>query len=210
MSPSEFRAGLAWMLGLPCIDEGTLCRHCGAQSDTQGLHVTKCTWSGAPSNGHSVVKETMRAICKDDNIEALKEKGLPGHPELIPADLLFPHLLPKGPRALDFTVWSRPADGAGPLDLARQHKDNKYLKGCQEAGWSFSVWAADTNGCLHPQAVSFTKAIIRLMKDSSNFANDSEVDVKVCNALSTAVVLRAATPLARHSKQRFRGNADET
>ena len=113
------------MLGLPCIDEGTLCRHCGAQSDTQGLHVTKCTWSGAPSNGHSVVKETMLAISSDGNIEALKEKGLPGHPELIPADLLLLHLLPKGSRALDFTVWSRPAHGADPLDLARQHKDNK-------------------------------------------------------------------------------------
>ena len=48
------------------------------------------------------------------------------------------------------------------------------------------------------------------MKDISNFANDPEVDAKVWNALSTAVVLRAATPLARHSKQRFRGNADET
>ena len=67
-------------------------------------------------------------ICRDGNIVALKEKGLPGHPELIPADLLFPHLVPKGPRALDFTVWSRPAYGVDPLDLARQHKDSKYRK----------------------------------------------------------------------------------
>ena len=58
--------------------------------------------------------------------------------------------------------------------------------------------------------VSFTKAIIHQLKDSSNFANDPEVDANVWNALSTAVVLRAATTLARHFKQRFCGNADET
>ena len=49
MTPTQYRAGLSWILGLPCIAPNVHCTVCGSPCDVHGAHFGNCVWSGSPA-----------------------------------------------------------------------------------------------------------------------------------------------------------------
>ena len=200
MTQTQFRCSLCWVMGLPCIPKDTKCDACGCTSDQHGVHFSKCTRLGVPARGHSFLKETFAQICREAGLHVQNEEALSKHPELIPADLLIGGLIPSGPMSLDFTEWSRQPGAADPLDRALGHKDQRYKAACSAEGWSYRVWAADTMGALHPEALTITKKVIKLLTQTERYSDDSNCGAKVWVAVTTAATLRTASQLARYSR----------
>jgi hypothetical protein len=206
MTPAQYRAALHWVLGLPCVPEGLRCAACGVVCDTLGVHLSKCTLSGAPARGHSVPKDVFAKICKTAGLGVQKEVKLVQRPDLVPSDLRVQGLDPKGDSSLDFTCWSRSAGDVDPLDRAMIHKHQKYGAACSAEGLQYRVWAADTMGGMHPTARALTKQVIRILEDKEVFDQSEQVAPAVWGAMSTAVLLRPAMHIARHTP--VPGNVD--
>ena len=115
------------------------------------------------------------------------------HPELIPVDILIGSLLPSGPMALDVTEWSRQPGAAYSLDIAIVLKDKRYKWACSAEGWSCRVWAMDTMWALHPDSITITNKVIRLLAQTERYSDDSDCGVKVWAAVTTAATLRTAS-----------------
>ena len=72
----------------------------------------------------------------------------------------------KRPLAIDFTVITpvRPSAALGPpgalMDSAARAKCRKYRKACDEEGWDFMPFVADTIGAVRSDARSFVGSVI--------------------------------------------------
>ena len=138
---------------------------------------------GHHKGAHTLVKEVAAQIARDAGLHAVKEKQLHRHPELIHADLFLQSLEPR-PVALDFALWTREGNMAE----------------CQEEGWQYRVWAADLWGGMHPEARATTQKLIKALQRAGRFEDDDTVATMVWRAVTTAVLLRAASHIARHKK----------
>jgi hypothetical protein len=172
MTPMQFRTALQWGLGLECTPDQPWCSYCGKKADASGAHFAKCQGEGAASKGHTLVKDVVAQIARDAGLQAVKEKPLPRHPELIPADLFLTSLEFR-PLALDFTLWTRDCGTADPLDRATDAKNKRYEEKCQEEGWLYRVLAADLWGGMHPQARATTQKLIKALQRAERFEDDT-------------------------------------
>ncbi len=200
MTASHFRAALKWTLGVACIPEGSRCKTCGVDCDIYGLHVSKCTRAGAPARGHTVPKDVFSRICREAGKNVLREQPLKQRPDLIPADLLISYLKPGCPTALDFTCWSRlPVTYNDVLDQAMANKGRYYKQACENEGWTYLVWAADTYGGMHPRARTITSQVIKELAVTERYGDGPTTSALVWRAMSTAVVMRAAVEISKYA-----------
>jgi len=157
-------------------------------------HAVNCTTSGAA--GHAIVRDVYAVLAK----LADKERSTSRRPDLRPADVLLHNLDARHPLAIDFTIWTRPP--TAPRDVLDKVIDEKvalYGKVCSDEGWAYKVWAADTFGGMHPQARQLVSRLLKPLTAASRFGPAATVGTAVWRAISTAVMLRAGSQLARHS-----------
>ena len=55
-------------------------------------------------------------------------------------------------------------------------------------------------GALHPEALTITKEVIRLLAQTERYSDDSDCGAKVWVAVTTAATLRTASQLARYAR----------
>ena len=197
LTADEFRCALRWVTGTPMRPGEYRCPYCGKQADNMGVHAVSCTISGAAARGHYLVRDLHALLWQEAGLKVEKERSPLAHPNLRPADLLIHHLLPDGPTAMDFTLWTRLHDLYDELDQAVRNKRRVYKGPCEEEGWVFRAWGADTYGGLHPGARALTSMLAKHLADAGKYG-EVEVSQLVWRAVLTAVIHRAAVQLARH------------
>ena len=206
LTPTAFRAGLRWVLGIPLREGGYRCPSCHAAGDASGQHAVVCRTSGAIGRGHTFLRDVLSEVCSFAGFVVAKEQHLPQHPERRPADLLIRHWHPGRDLALDMTIHSASLRSApvrisessmvSRLDTAAAHKDRISARLCAEAGWVFQAFPADTYGALHADSRRIVSRLITKAIKANPFAAKSRVASGIWRAISTAAVGRAARQLA--------------
>ena len=124
------------------------------------------------------------------------------HAELRPADLLLIGY-GKRPLAIEFTVITpvRPSAALGPpgalMDSAARAKCRKYRKACDEEGWDFMPFVADTFGAVRSDARSFVGSIISRKTEAFAPLLPHEAGQAFWSAVTGAAVYRASSQLSR-------------
>ena len=199
---TDFRWALRWTLGLPLREGDYACPFCGARADSRGVHAVCCQRTGDITRSHNFLRDTVRDVLVTAGYTVLKEQPLPKRSELRPADLL---VLGYGPRplAIDFTVITpvRPSAAPGPpgslMDSAARAKCRKYKKACDDEGWDFMPFVADTFGAVRSDARSFVGTIIQRTGEAFTPLLPHEAGQAIWSAVSGAAVHRAASQLSR-------------
>ena len=197
LTPSEARHAIRWILGVPLQNGPYSCPACGVAADEKGIHAVACAATGAGARGHTIVKCVLAEVYRATGSRVEMEQGPDDRPER-PADILVTGLLPR-PLAIDVTEWSRPSDGADPLDGAVNRKVANQKAMCQQQGWSFRVWAADVYGAMHPTARRMVTRLAGLIESRYATAVPGQGRQRVWRSISAAVVARAASQLVRHA-----------
>ena len=214
LSPTDFRAGIRVVLGIPLGDSGYTCWDCMAPADARGFHAVRCTQSGAHSRGHYSVVNTIRDIAQYCGLSTMTEQAIPGtSPQvtsLRPADLLVS--LEGKHLALDITVVSPPlipihmaTSLTGPsrsnaqlhyMDAAAKAKTLKYSLPCSAARWTFSPVTCDTFGAMHSSARDLLQHLIRRLRAEDHPSWATSPGTAVWRSVSAAIISRAAQQYA--------------
>ena len=104
MSPTEFRYGLKWIMGIKLLENPIACSACATMHDSYGRHAVTCRRSGAITRCHNLLRDVVKAIATTAGYKVLPEQTIPSNHALRPADLLIQHWKECKPLALDFTV----------------------------------------------------------------------------------------------------------
>ena len=202
MSPTEFRYGLKWILGVALVDNPTRCVACSTVQDCYGRHAVTCRRSGAITRCHNLLRDVTKAIAISAGYTVLSEQTIPNNPAFRPADILILNWKEAKPLALDFTV-STPAitsEGdleakiaASLLDKACEKKVRHYRQACEQDGWLFQPFAVDVFGAIHPTARKVAEAIIRQFEVKHPKCKQYPFPTFVWRAITAASVMRAAT-----------------
>ena len=213
LSPTDFRAGIRVVLGIPLGASGYTCWDCMAPADVHGHHAVRCTQSGAHSRGHYSVVNTIRDIAQYCGISTMTEQVIPDTSHvtaLRPADLLLS--LEGKHLALDVTVVSPPlmptpmaTSLTGPtrvnaqmhyMDAAAKVKTLKYSLPCSTAGWTFSPVTCDTFGAMHSAARELVQHLIRRLRAEDHPSWATSPGTAVWRSVSAAIISRAAQQYA--------------
>ena len=203
ITQGEFVAGLKWVSGLKFRDEPYPCRHCGLQADPYGVHATTCQRSGSISRGHTTLRDTVADLLAKAGVSAATEQRLPDSLDR-PADVLLSSWRGRTV-AMDFTVITptRPSSSLSStstttlMDQAAHQKEQKSRRQCEEAGWAFQPFVADTYGALRADARAFVTRFIKRYSQKFAPLDEAEAGRAIWCTISTAIISRAAQQLCR-------------
>ena len=200
-SPSEFRAGLKWILGERIATNPFPCPHCGTTVDVLGTHLVTCTRSGDIGRGHYLLRDVVYEAATAAGFTTSTEVPLPGRADLIPADILISGPPLARPTAVDFSIQtttrsSAPA-GQEVRDLAAVIKKRKYVGPCQKAGWAFTPFITDTYGATSGAGRSLIRKITFKYRQLHGDEQTLLFATQIHHQISKASIARAAIALAR-------------
>jgi hypothetical protein len=129
MPEEDYKTAVQLRLGAAFADEPYECPECGRLADIHGYHSSCCAKAERTKGHYAVTKVNMDYISRADSSATLEERGLSrAEPTARPGDICARAAIPNRDAALDITIASQEASGAGRdcVNTAYQKKLRRY------------------------------------------------------------------------------------
>jgi len=210
LTPSSYRLGLRYRLGLPVFHKEVLCPRCELTLlDKFGDHALHCRSRPGFKFRHDLVRDVLVSLFHEAGIKVEKEANVsflsvqgPTTRLLRPADLLLPGWSQGRSTCVDVTgsspfvrIQGDTFVGLDAISRAVSRKKSKHELACTRNGFAFIPFAFDTFGGFSLEAIALLSRLQRSLLDTMQ-TRESVVIRYVWRRLSFAIFKGIAQQLA--------------